>query len=199
MKIREKRRLLIYLELLLERFITEQRNETHPNVIKYFSTEELIDIVLWMYPKTWTFEALENRSDKQLLELIGSDSNIVLYLIDQIEKSTPLYPQLRQEEVTQFFSRTQNEMHYLASKPVDQWDKYDVSNYRSLLLKTGTTKKVFGIFTSDVLAEDVYAVTTKPSYFFDTYKEAEDEIKNIELAGQFKANELTIHKLYLIT
>ncbi|MDG5490623.1 hypothetical protein [Psychroserpens sp. SPM9] len=180
MKIREKRRLLIYLELLLERFITEQQNEIHPNVIKYFLTEELIDIVLWTYPKTWTHEVLKNKTDKELIELIGSDSNIVLYLIDHIEKTTPLYPQLTREEVTRFFSRTQKETHYLASKPVDQWDKYDVSNYRSLLLKTGTTKKVFGIFTSDVLAEDVYAVTTKPSYFFDTYEEAEGEIKNIE-------------------
>ena len=199
MKLREKRRLLIYLEILLEKFISELRNEIHPNLIKYFIREELIDIVLWLYPKKWTTETLELKTDANLLKLIDNDSNILSYLIDKIEKSTPMYPQLSQNEVDEFFSRTQKEMHYLASKPVDEWDEYDVSNYRSLLFKTGTTKKVYGIFTSDILSEDVYAVTTKPSYFFDTYKEAETEIKNIELEGQFKANELTIHKLYLIT
>jgi len=199
MKLREKRRLLIYLELLLEKFISEERHVIHPNLIKYFIREELIDIVLWLYPKKWTAEALELKTDANLLKLIDNDSNILSYQIDKIEKSTPMYPQLNQKEVDEFFTRVQNEMHYLASKPVEDWDEYDISNYRSLLFKTGTTKKVYGIFTSDVLSEDVYAVTTKPSYFFDTYKEAEDEIKNIELEGQFKANDLTIHKLYLIT
>ena len=109
-----------------------------------------------------------------------------------------LYPKLEQDEVDGFFLRTQNQIHYLASKPVDEWDEYDISNYRAMLLKTGTTKKVFGIFTSDVLAEDVYAVTTKPSYFFDTHEEAEAEIKNIVTDGTFKAEELTIHKLWLL-
>ena len=81
---------------------------------------------------------------------------------------------------------------------MEEWDGYDVSNYRSLLLKTGTTKKVFGIFTSDVLAEDVYAVTTKPSYFFDSKKEAETEIENIVAEGQFTKDELVVHKLWLL-
>ena len=108
------------------------------------------------------------------------------------------FPKYAQTEVDAFFTRTQNESHYLAQKSVDHWDSYDTSNYRSLSLKTGTTKKVFGVFTSDVLAEDVYAVTTKPSYFFDTEQEAGQEINNIIAEGRFTREELTIHKLWLM-
>lgn len=198
MKIREKRRILLFLELLAERLQKENVKGIHKNLKQYITRDELIEIVMWLFHKTWTPQTLELKSDEELFDLIGNDIGILLFIIDKLENSMISYPKFQQKDIDEFFVRTQNEIHYLASKPVDQWDEYDVSNYRSLLLKTGTTKKVFGIFTSDVLSEDVYAVTTKPSYFFDTYEEAEAEIKNIELEGQFKANELTIHKLYLL-
>lgn len=198
MKLREKRRLLVYLELLAEKFNAEDKKGIHENVIKYFPRKELIEVVLWLFQNTWTKQSLEHKTEAELLELIGSDIGIVLYLIDKLEKSIISYPSFKQEEVNAFFNRTQNGIHYLASKPVADWDEYDVSNYRSLLVRTGTTKKVYGVFTADVLSEDVYAVTTKPSYFFDTKQEAENEIKNIEAEGQFKANELTIHSLWLL-
>jgi TATA-box binding protein (TBP) (component of TFIID and TFIIIB) len=82
---------------------------------------------------------------------------------------------------------------------VADWDDYDRSNYRSLMVKTGTTKKVYAIFTSEVLAEDVYAVTTQPSYFFDTKEEAEVEIENIIAKGEFKSDDLVIHSLWRLT
>lgn len=198
MKIREKRRILLFLELLAERLQSEHAKGIHMNLKQYFTREELIEIVMWLFHKTWTSQTLELKSDEELFDLIGNHIGILLFIIEKLESSMVSYPKFQQKDIDEFFIKSQNEIHYLACKPVDQWDEYDVSNYRSLLLKTGTTKKVFGIFTSDVLAEDVYAVTTKPSYFFDTYEEAEAEIKNIELEGQFKANELTIHKLYLL-
>ena len=58
---------------------------------------------------------------------------------------------------------------------------------------------MFGIFTSDVLAEDVYAVSTKSSFLFDTEKEAEEEIEQIILERKFTREELTIHSLWLLT
>lgn len=39
------------------------------------------------------------------------------------------------------------------------------------------------------------AVTTKPSYFFDTKDEAKAEIENIVAQGKFTKDELVIHKL----
>ena len=76
----------------------------------------------------------------------------------------------------------------------DSGDSYDKSNYRSLLLKTGTTKKVFGVFTSDVLAEDVYAVTTKSSNFFDTEQEAEVEYQYEIKESETEVEEKVIYK-----
>lgn len=198
MKLREKRRILIFLELLAERFQQDKKQSITQNIFKYFTREELNDLVMWLFPDSWSLEVLSYKTDEELFDIIGNDLNVLLYLIDKMEQSIIAYPKLEQEEVDGFFQRTQNEIHYLASKPVEEWDSYDVSNYRSLLLKTGATKKVFGIFTSDVLAEDVYAVTTKPSYFFDTKEEAEAEIENIVSEGQFSKEELVIHKLWLL-
>lgn len=198
MKLREKRRILLFLELLAERFQNEKPEGIHHNLLQYFTREELNDMVMWLFPKIWTADMLSLKTENELLDLLESNLNILLYVMDKLEESIVSSPKLEQEEVDAFFRRTQNEIHYLASKPVEDWDGYDVSNYRSLLLKTGTTKKVYGIFTSDVLAEDVYAVTTKPSYFFDSEEEAEAEIENIIADGQFTKEELVVHKLWLL-
>lgn len=198
MKLREKRRILIFLELLAERFQQDKKQSITHNLLKYFTRDELYDLIVWLFPKTWTVESLSLKSDEELLNLVENDLNILLYIIENLENSIIKYPKIEQVEIDNFFHRTQNEIHYLASKPVEEWDSYDVLNFRSLLLKTGTTKKVFGIFTSDVLAEDVYAVTTKPSYFFDTKEEAEAEIENIVSGGQFSKEELVVHKLWLL-
>tara|TARA_B100000963_G_scaffold185748_1_gene161444 strand:+ start:1318 stop:2340 length:1023 start_codon:yes stop_codon:yes gene_type:complete len=40
-----------------------------------------------------------------------------------------------QEDINQFFSDSSNEIHYLNSKPVKDWDKYDLSNFKSLVRK----------------------------------------------------------------
>ena len=40
-----------------------------------------------------------------------------------------------QEEVNKFFSDTSQEIHYLNSKPVKDWDEYDMSNWKSKLRK----------------------------------------------------------------
>ena len=57
-----------------------------------------------------------------------------------------------QEEVDKFFTDTQNEMHYLASKPVmgqkgdrvrseiEPWDEYDLSNWNALVKKNNLSK-----------------------------------------------------------
>ena len=135
----------------------------------------------------------------KLLELINGDYSVLLWAIHRLEKRMTDTPSMSQKDVDAFFQRTQNELHYLASKPVEDWDAYDTSNYRGLLVKTGTTKKVFAIFTSDVLAEDVYAVTTKPSYFFDTKEEAEAEIINVIAEGKFTQEDLVVHNLWLLS
>ena len=61
-----------------------------------------------------------------------------------------------QEEVDKFFSITQNEMHYLNSKPVrgqektfnkmeiEPWDEYDLSNWNALVRKKESGRPPFG-------------------------------------------------------
>lgn len=35
--------------------------------------------------------------------------------------------------------------HYLADKPIDSWDEYDYSNYRSLQIKGGKIRRMYAI------------------------------------------------------
>ena len=49
-----------------------------------------------------------------------------------------------QEEVLKFFSDTQQEIHYLNSKPVKDWDEYDMSNWKSKLRKKELGRPQFG-------------------------------------------------------
>lgn len=40
-----------------------------------------------------------------------------------------------QDQVTKFFTKTQQELHYLYDKPVEDWDEYDLSNWKAKLRK----------------------------------------------------------------
>lgn len=102
------------------------------------------------------------------------------------------------DEVQNFFDSRMLNTHYLSDKPVEQWDKYDVNNYYSLLFKHGKTKKVYAIFTSDVKDEDKYVVTTQPSFFFDTKAEAEAELNRICLGTKQSKSDFIIHSLWKI-
>ena len=71
---------------------------------------------------------------------------------DYLGYSEPKMPS--QEEVDEFFSITQNEMHYLNSKPVmgqkgdrvrseiEPWDEYDLSNWNALVRKAKAQGKI---------------------------------------------------------
>lgn len=198
MKLRDYKRILFFLKDLDGFIETAGRTQLSKELINHYTDSELREMIYWLYQDVWSKNALGFMERDKLIELINGNSVVLLWTIHSIEQRMTNMTTYSQKEVDGFFSRTNNEIHYLASKSVEDWDEYDKSNYHSLLLKTGTTKKVFGIFTSDVLAEDVSAVTTKPSYFFDTEEEAEKEITNIITEGRFTRDELTIHKLWLM-
>ena len=199
MKLRNYKRILFFLNRLEPFLESEKELKSSSELASYYTDSELREIIHWLYRDVWSKNALGFMERPQLLELINSNYGILLWTIYSLEKSMTDTPNITQSDIDKFFQRTQNELHYLASKPVEEWDEYDTSNYRSLLVKTGTTKKVFAIFTSDVLAEDVYAVTTKPSYFFDTKEEAEAEIFNIIAEEKFIKEDLVVHSLWLLT
>ena len=75
-------------------------------------------------------------------------------LEDEIGESLNEIKMPSQEEVDKFFSITQNEMHYLNSKPVmgqegdrvrseiEPWDEYDLSNWNALVRKAKAQGKI---------------------------------------------------------
>ena len=79
----------------------------------------------------------------------GVEVPLDLPMVNEEESNMP-----SQEEVDKFFSITQNEMHYLNSKPVmgqegdrvrskiEPWDEYDLSNWNALVRKAKSQGKV---------------------------------------------------------
>ncbi len=199
MNLKTYKRILFFLNDLSNFIETSGNTKLSNELMKHFTDSELRKMIYWLYKDVWSKNALGFTERDKLLELINGDAVVLDWTIHELEQQMTAISDSSQEEVDLFFRKTQNEIHYLASKPVENWDEYDTSNYRSLLLKTGKAKKVYAIFTSDVLAEDVYAVTTKPSYFFDTKEEAEAEIDNIIIEEKFTRDELVIHSLWLLT
>lgn len=198
MKLKQQKLIGHFLEMLKDRMEHKMVNSISSIYLDYFDREALIEMVLWA-DDAYDRNLLTEKTDEELLELIADDMNVLSYTIEKWKEGITAVPKMTQAEVHRFFDRIQIDPHYLRDKPVEEWDCYDTANYLSLLAKTGTTKRVYGIFTSDVLTEDVYAVSSQPTYLFDTKQEAETEIKNIISKGEFTEDDLVIHSLWVLT
>lgn len=166
----------------------------------FFSKEELIEILEHsFFTEDLIPHEIETQSREQLLELIGEGCFILSFLIQELESEITSFVTQNQEEVNHFFTSTFLEHHYLFSKPTLQWDKYDVSNYNSLLKKHGKSTCVYGIFTCDVTDEQKYEVTTPPTSLFDTKEEAQAELDRIAEERDIPKTEFVIYPLWRIT
>lgn len=76
-------------------------------------------------------------------------------------------------------------------------DNIDISPLAIIDVEDDGMRQVFGIYTSDVLVEDVHEVTTQPLVFFDTEEEAKREVENIVSTGRFTREELVIHPVWI--
>jgi len=199
MNIKERKLIVHFLKIQLTFLEKDKKQKLSPFFKDFFSRAELIEILEQSYfDKDLGEHKIETLENDDLLELIGEDYFILNYLIEKIESRITATPTLSKNEIVEFFERIGNETHYLYEKPIDQWDSYDTSNYYSLLWKHGKTKRVFAIYTSDVEEKDKYLVTTKPTYFFDTKEEAEQELENVLKEKKFKRDELKIMSLWQI-
>jgi hypothetical protein len=198
MTIKERKQILYFLEGFLSNLDGHEENNISSEFLNLFSRKELIEIVLWLLTN-YDKSMLSEKTDAELLELIGDDANVLSFVIERWKSNISAVPKLSQEEVHDFFDEIQLNIHYLRHKPVEQWDDYDVSNYYSILFKRGKTQRVFAIFTSDVKDEDKYAVTTQPSFFFDTFEEAEKEVGRICNETKPVASDFVIHTLWKIS
>jgi len=197
MTIKERKRILYFLEAFMVNLEGHEENQISSEFLNLFSRTELMDMVLWLF-SNYDKSMLAEKTDAELLELLNDDVNVLAYVIEQWKNNISAVPKLTQDEVNELFEKIPISIHYLRDKPVEEWDDYDVSNYYSLLFKHGKTKLVFAIFTSDVKDEDKYAVTTKPSFFFDTKEEAEAEINNIIAERKFTREDLVVYSLWLL-
>ena len=199
MTIKERKIILFFLKKY-KAILEKQNNQELDNFFHdFFSREELIEILEHSYfDRDLAEHHIETLENADLLELIGDNYFILTYTIDKIEKSITASPNLSEIEKKEFFEKRNLGTHYLFAKPSLEWDSYDISNYYSLLWKLGKTKRVFAIYTSDVNEEDKYAVTTKPSFFFDTEDEASAELENILKEKKFQREELKIVSLWQI-
>lgn len=198
MTIRERRRILYFLEALMVNLESHENNKVSSALLDFFSRKELMAMVLWLHANH-DRSMLAEKTDSELLELLNDDVNILAYVIEQWKANISAVPKLTQDDVFEFFERLPISVHYLRDKPVVEWDDYDVGNYYSLLYSHGKTKRVFAIFTSDIKDADKYAVTTQPSFFFDTKEEAEKELERIYEQGPHKRDSLKIMSLWKIT
>jgi len=200
MTIKECKMMVFFLkqyQTILEKNKTQELNTIFTD---FFSRAELIEILEHTYfDKDLEEHKVETLENSDLLELIGDDYFLLTYLIEKIERGITASPTFSEKEKKEFFELKSLETHYLFTKPIKEWDSYDVSNYYSLLFKHGKTKRVFAVFTSDVDEKDKYVVTTKPSYFFDTEEEAIAEIENIVKERKLKRKELKVMSLWQIT
>ena len=198
MTIKQRKLILHFLEMLEHQLESRKVTAINPIFLQLFSRKELIEIVLWIFIN-YDKSMLSEKTDTELLELIGDDANVLSFVIEQWKNNIRAVPKLTQEEVHRFFDEIQLYLHYLKDKPVLEWDDYDVSNYYSILFKRGKTQRVFAIFTSDVKDEDKYAVTTQPTFFFDTKEEAEQEVERICKETKESASNFVIHTLWKIS
>lgn len=198
MKIKDLKIQLFFLKSLLEILEKQHTQELSPFFETLFSRNQLIEILEYLYLDGLEVFNIDTLGDSELLDLIGNDVSLLEYYVFKLEESITSTPTMSQEEVSDFFTDIQMENYYLSDKPVSEWDEYDTSNYYSLLLKHGKSKRVFAIFTSDVDDKDKYAVTTKPSFFFDSKEDAELELKKIVTQENFKEGDLKILSLWKI-
>ena len=180
----------------LDGLFSDAKLKLSPHFEHLFSEEEVADIVeMYNYNNPKDMLDFKHMSTNERASYL-CDELILQRLLLTLEEKLNKVSDLTQEEVHEFFVRTQRETHYLFTKPVEEWDSYDVGNYRSLLMKYGKLRKVYAIFTSEVREDDKYLVTTQPSLFFDTREDAERDLNTLYKEGNFQPGDLKIMDIW---
>merc|ERR1712127_159195 len=139
--------------------------------------------------------------DKGLLEThLG---HFGLYEGVEVPLDLPMVNEIKipsQEEVDKFFSITQNEIHYLNSKPVmgqegdrvrseiEPWDEYDLSNWNALVRKAKAQGKINEGFYSSPSDLEGSGLNVIPKDQIHANK-LQDALENSGLYGEWNARE----------
>ena len=198
MTLKQQRLLLYFFEVLEAHLRFTDALPLSKEVKQFLTREECIDIALWLSPERYHRGELEKFDDEKLHQALVTDYNILLYIIHKWEVRLSKSITFSDAEVDALFTRTNNQIHYLYTKPTAQWDSYDRSNYIALLYKAGFTIQVYGIYSSSVKEEDKYIVDSPPKKFYDTKEEAEAELQRCITEENFKEGDLVVYPLYKI-
>jgi hypothetical protein len=195
LKSKSKKRIVIgyFLRSLLDKMQWENNVDTISlKWLKIYNKEDLKNIVKWLFMQKVPEEInVDSMDEQELLDTIGDEYHILSYLIDEMESELKAYETPTDQALAAILEQLSHETHYLASKPIKDWDGYDLSNYQSLASKAGNPIPLYGVYDADVKEEDKYIVTL-PNTFYESYRKALQFISETVEKGQFNENELKI-------
>lgn len=173
------RKVLCYL---LERYHREldrrSTDQIDPFFIDLFTHTELVDIVRSMFLKE-QLDAMkpEHMTRYELLEQVSDDAFILGHFLSKWKKEQEDGYYYSESEIQKTLLQLGHASHYLGSKPTALWNRYDLNNYRALLIKAGKLRRVYGIYDSTVEPEDAATVGHQPSRYFESYPEAQNQLE----------------------
>jgi hypothetical protein len=113
----------------------------------YFEPEELRIMLKNAYTNERLIELdIDSKDVDELYDLVMDGQLLIKHFLDRWDNERDLLQSCKPEAVQATLNQLCLHLHYLGDKPVSQWDGYDLSNYRSLQLKSGRLIKVYGIY-----------------------------------------------------
>ena len=171
------------LRYFLEKLLSSNDNEIDSFFNGFFTKEEVIQMLIWLYGKPIEHHLkIDSMTTSELLDYLGN-SSILRYFIEKWDTERKESEVLTQKSVIKLLHQLCLHTHYLAEKPIEKWDSYDKSNYRSLQLKAGVITRVYGIYNSDVKQENTYKVDSPPARFYDFKEQAMSALDELIASG----------------
>lgn len=182
----------------LMRLIERQQSHIgiHPFFQHFFTKQELIDITSYIFSEHELSEVdLNVLTHAELLDIIDDDASILRFYLNQWEQQLILHESHSTQEVNDTLEQLSHHNHYLRNKMPEDWDKYDRSNFRSLQLKAGKLRKVYGIYDVNVSQDQVQDVNTPPKRFYETHEQATEVMQT--MMSKNDSQDEYLHVLYL--
>jgi len=189
-----KERLIVHflLRQLQKRMESDKSVSIDPIWSKLFELSELKTIIRWMFlGKEPDHLTLETMSSQQLLDEIGDDYHMVAYFIEVKEKELETTVHPTTQSVLDVLSQLGLETHYLNSKSIETWDKYDHGNFKGLQSKAGTEVPLYGIYPALMEAKDKY-ITPVIGKYHKHKSQAESALSILSTTGEYNLEDFQV-------
>jgi hypothetical protein len=144
--------------------------------------EELILIIKDMYDDTIDEHYnLQNVAINDLLEIIGDNSHILSYCIDNYNAhETALENQFTKDVVQQTLKELGIQRHLLSKKPILERNNSDYKTYLNLLKKSGRSWVRYAIVSKEIADENL-EVFADQVVLYNTEQEARKALFNLQI------------------